>query len=129
MRTSGANHRVIHLDTPIVANVHFECTEESESKLNSSNPYERIKSLTDDKKVKSNPSVPQVCSTTGEYNVHDRLVREKERREITSISRSQAWALEKQGLFPKRIKLGVRSVAWRRSDLLAWIHTREAGNG
>ncbi|HAV2434669.1 TPA: AlpA family phage regulatory protein, partial [Escherichia coli] len=32
----------------------------------------------------------------------DRLVREKERYEITSISRTQAWKLEREGKFPPR---------------------------
>ena len=32
----------------------------------------------------------------------DRLVREKERQKITSISRSQAWKLEREGKFAPR---------------------------
>ncbi|HCM1204030.1 TPA: AlpA family phage regulatory protein [Vibrio parahaemolyticus] len=55
----------------------------------------------------------------------DRLIREDERRTLTSISRSQAWVLEQKGLFPKRIRLGNRSVAWRLSEILEWIETRE----
>ncbi|MFN1551886.1 helix-turn-helix transcriptional regulator [Vibrio natriegens] len=51
----------------------------------------------------------------------DRFVREAERRQITSLSRSQAWKLEKEGLFPPRIKLGSRSVVWKLSDLLKWL--------
>ncbi|MDE1242546.1 helix-turn-helix transcriptional regulator [Vibrio aestuarianus] len=41
------------------------------------------------------------------------------------MSRSQAWVLEQKGLFPKRIRLGSRSVAWRLSEVLKWIETRE----
>ncbi|MBD1564561.1 helix-turn-helix transcriptional regulator [Vibrio sp. S12_S33] len=52
----------------------------------------------------------------------DRLVREVERKHITSISRSQAWKLEQQGRFPKRITLGTRSVCWKLSDLIAWVN-------
>ncbi|EPU6121050.1 transcriptional regulator [Vibrio rotiferianus] len=58
-------------------------------------------------------------------NPTDRLIREDERRILTSISRSQAWVLEQKGLFPKRIRLGSRSVAWRLSEVLKWIETRE----
>ena len=54
----------------------------------------------------------------------DRFVREAERRQITSLSRSQAWKLEKEGLFPPRIKLGSRSVVWKLSDLLKWVNTQ-----
>lgn len=57
----------------------------------------------------------------------DRLVREVERKHITSISRSQAWKLEQQGRFPKRITLGNRSVCWRLSDLIAWVNGKFAG--
>lgn len=58
----------------------------------------------------------------------DRLVREKERLHITSISRSRVWQLEKAGLFPKRIKLGSRSVAWRLSDLKLWVEQQGRGD-
>lgn len=52
-----------------------------------------------------------------------RIVREAERRHITSISRTHAWQLEKQGLFPKRIRLnGSRSVGWKLSELLDWLN-------
>jgi prophage regulatory protein len=54
---------------------------------------------------------------------HDRLVREGERKSITTISRTQAWVLEQKDLFPKRKKLG-SSCAWLLSDLLMWINSR-----
>lgn len=53
----------------------------------------------------------------------DRLVREDERKTITTVSRTQAWLLEQKGEFPKRKKLGT-SCAWLLSDLLVWIHSR-----
>ena len=56
--------------------------------------------------------------------ITDRLVREDERRLITSISRSQAYLLEQKGLFPARRKLGNRSVCWKLSELLAWVEGR-----
>lgn len=59
---------------------------------------------------------------------NDRLVREDERKFITSISRSQAWKLEQQGLFPKRVQLGIRSVAWKLSELLDWVDTRRGAH-
>lgn len=53
--------------------------------------------------------------------VTDRIVKEKERQQITSLSRTQCYQLEKQGKFPKRIHLGCRSVGWRLSELMSWI--------
>ncbi|MGR5305360.1 helix-turn-helix transcriptional regulator [Vibrio mediterranei] len=55
---------------------------------------------------------------------NDRLIREKERCHLTSISRSRALELEKTGLHPKRIVLGKRSVAWRYSEIMAWVKSR-----
>ncbi|OOE40058.1 AlpA family transcriptional regulator [Salinivibrio kushneri] len=49
----------------------------------------------------------------------ERLVRERDRRAITGISRTQWWSLERKKIAPARLKLGCHSVAWRLSDLLA----------
>lgn len=55
--------------------------------------------------------------------MQERIVRESERKLITSISRSQAFQLERLNRFPKRIKLGNRSVGWRLSELMQWVHS------
>ncbi|AYV15364.1 MULTISPECIES: AlpA family phage regulatory protein [Shewanella] len=55
----------------------------------------------------------------------ERIVREDERKRITSISRSQAYQLEKLGRFPKRILIGSRSVGWRFSELMEWVKNRQ----
>lgn len=52
---------------------------------------------------------------------YDRLIREKERQRITSISRTTAYMLEKKGRFPARKALGRNSCAWLLSDLLLWV--------
>lgn len=36
---------------------------------------------------------------------------------ITDVTRMR---LEKSGRFPKRIKIGARKIAWRRSEIEAW---------
>ncbi|PSU02840.1 AlpA family phage regulatory protein [Photobacterium gaetbulicola] len=51
----------------------------------------------------------------------DRLIRERERRLITSISRSHCYKLEQDDRFPKRVVLGPRSVAWKLSEILTWL--------
>jgi prophage regulatory protein len=55
----------------------------------------------------------------------DRLVKEKERLQITTISKAQAFQLERQGRFPRRRRISNRSVAWLLSELLDWVHSRE----
>lgn len=59
--------------------------------------------------------------------LQDRVIREAERQLITSISRSQAYQLEKQGRFPKRMILGSRSVGWRLSEIMTWVDQRAMG--
>lgn len=54
----------------------------------------------------------------------DTLYREPQRRVITSVSRSSWYALMDEGKAPKPVKTGRRSVAWRASDLQAWIESR-----
>ncbi|MBW8186580.1 AlpA family transcriptional regulator [Shewanella sp. NR704-98] len=56
-----------------------------------------------------------------QIHAQDRMIREAERLRITSISRSQAYQLEKLGRFPKRVRLGNRSVGWRLSELMFWV--------
>ncbi|GIU24058.1 hypothetical protein TUM4644_18220 [Shewanella colwelliana] len=58
--------------------------------------------------------------------VFDRMVKEKERKLITSVSRSEAFQLERKGLFPSRRKISNRSVGWLLSELLEWVSSRDA---
>ncbi|WP_337036870.1 helix-turn-helix transcriptional regulator [Enterobacter asburiae] len=51
----------------------------------------------------------------------DRMIREKECRELTTLANSTRWKLEKEGKFPKRIKIGATAVAYRLSEIQAWI--------
>lgn len=60
----------------------------------------------------------------GEIKLTNRFVRETECKHITGLSRTRRWELEKEGKFPKRIKLSERAVAWRLSDLMSWMEER-----
>ena len=51
----------------------------------------------------------------------DRLIDAKERRLLVPYSDMHVWRLEREGKFPKRIKIGANRVAWRLSEILAWI--------
>lgn len=62
------------------------------------------------------------------FNPQDRFVREAECKEITGLSRTRRWELEKEGKFPVRIKLSERAVAWRLSSLMQWMEERCNGN-
>jgi len=52
----------------------------------------------------------------------ERLVKDPERKVITTLSRSQTYQLERAGTHPLRRKIGTQSVAWLLSDLLCFIY-------
>jgi prophage regulatory protein len=48
---------------------------------------------------------------------------------LIPFSRSHIYRLEKTGQFPRRLKLGMRRVGWRLTDISKWISERaEAAN-
>lgn len=51
----------------------------------------------------------------------DRMIREPECRAMTTLSNSTRWRMEHEGKFPKRIKIGPSAVAYRLSEVQAWI--------
>lgn len=52
-------------------------------------------------------------------------LREPQVFERTKLSKSTRWRLEKEGLFPRRRKLGKNSVAWLSNEIEDWIISRE----
>ena len=72
----------------------------------------------------------KTSNSTSKTKSTDRIVREAERKNITSISRCTAWRLERNGLFPKRRKLFPESnaVGWLLSELNEWVTSRQPVN-
>ena len=52
------------------------------------------------------------------------LAREPERASITGVKTSQWYHLQREGKAPLPIKIGLRTVAWRRADLHEWIEAQ-----
>jgi prophage regulatory protein len=50
----------------------------------------------------------------------ERLIRLQEVLEMTGWSRSHIYALVAAGRFPVPLKLGLRAVAWRESEIAQW---------
>lgn len=59
----------------------------------------------------------------------ERLLRRPVVEARTGLSRSTLYDWMKRGDFPQPVKLGARIVAWRESDVTAWLETREERTG
>ncbi|MFQ6371541.1 AlpA family phage regulatory protein [Shewanella sp. YIC-542] len=58
---------------------------------------------------------------TTESDHNEIIINEQQRRFITSVSRAQAFQLERRGQFPKRIKLDANINGWKLSEIVAWV--------
>ena len=57
------------------------------------------------------------------------LLSTKRVQELTSLSRTTLWRLECKGLFPSRIQVSPRRVAWSEAEVSAWLESRQRVNG
>lgn len=55
----------------------------------------------------------------------EKLLRRPEVEARTGLSRSTIYAWMDAGEFPQPVKLGTRLVAWRESEIAAWLESRE----
>ncbi|CEL87237.1 TPA: helix-turn-helix transcriptional regulator [Klebsiella michiganensis] len=55
---------------------------------------------------------------------NERVIREKECRQLTGICRTTRYMMEREGKFPSRRKLGGRAVGWLLSEVSAWQQSR-----
>jgi prophage regulatory protein len=53
-----------------------------------------------------------------------RLIRLPSVLELTGYSRASIYRLMNSGDFPAAVKLGARAIAWRSTDIDAWIASR-----
>ncbi|WP_376873327.1 helix-turn-helix transcriptional regulator [Albirhodobacter sp. R86504] len=56
----------------------------------------------------------------------NRMIRRREVEHLTGLSRSAIYAAMKANTFPPALKIGLRSVAWRASEVDAWLNQRAA---
>lgn len=57
--------------------------------------------------------------------IRESLLRLSAVRLQTGLSRSSIYLLESRGTFPRRVSIGPRAVAWRASEIQAWIDSRQ----
>jgi prophage regulatory protein len=88
--------------------------------------YEVSQRVHDDVEAKENPLPPQFeIQDEPAHRARVRLLRRGEVERLTGLSRSTLYEWMKRGDFPQPVKLGARIVAWRESDVAAWLESRE----
>ena len=58
-----------------------------------------------------------------------RFIRIKEVQKISGLRRPSLSRLEREGLFPKRKKLGSHAVGWREDEVREWLDSRPTNVG
>jgi len=61
--------------------------------------------------------------------VEDSMLSDREVRRRTGLSRTTIWRLERAGEFPERKPLSANRVAWKESEVAAWIAQRKGRRG
>ena len=62
---------------------------------------------------------------TVDFVKNDRLISWKDVQQIVPYSRPHIWRLEKQGAFPRCIRLGPGRVAWLVREISEWIELKQ----
>jgi prophage regulatory protein len=57
-------------------------------------------------------------------NHTERLLRRPEVERLVGMTRSTLYARIKDNAFPRPVRIGPRAVAWRQSEISAWIENR-----
>lgn len=73
------------------------------------------------KAVVAFPSMARRYGGDDVRNCRDRLLRIWDVLEIVGLSDKTIYRHMKEGLFPQSVRTGPNSVAWRESDIMAWI--------
>ena len=56
--------------------------------------------------------------------MQDILLRQPEVSRITALGRSRVYELICEGDFPRPVKIGARSIAWKSSEIQRWVDSR-----
>jgi predicted DNA-binding transcriptional regulator AlpA len=58
-----------------------------------------------------------------------RILREREVKHVTGLSRVTRWRLERRGLFPKKVRLTEGCIGWQEAEIMAWLRSRSEARG
>lgn len=54
----------------------------------------------------------------------ERLIRKPELLSMIGLSDTTVWRMERDGRFPKRLRIGGNSVGWLESEITSWLRSR-----
>lgn len=77
-----------------------------------------------DKFICNKPGLPSTKQINLEIVEMAEILRIKKVCELTGLSRTTLWRLERAEKFPDRVQLSDRAVGWRWKDVEAWIKSR-----
>lgn len=58
-----------------------------------------------------------------------RVIRKPELLNMVGLSDPTIWRMERDGAFPRRLRLGGNSCGWLESEVLGWLADRAAARG
>ena len=70
--------------------------------------------------IKGTTQTSNISSSSNRSN-SDRIIRSKEVQELTGLSRTTIWRMERSGKFPARVALTSSNVGWRLTEVQEWI--------
>jgi len=68
--------------------------------------------------------VERTTSQSSPDDMPERIIRAQELQELTGLSRTTIWRMERKGEFPSRVPLSGSSVGWRHSEIMEWMKQR-----
>ena len=57
-------------------------------------------------------------------SVRTRMLRERQVKDMTGLSRVTRWRMERRGEFPKKVQLTPRCVGWPEAEVVEWLKAR-----
>jgi prophage regulatory protein len=64
------------------------------------------------------------ANTLGHAQSEKALIRRRQVEQLVQLSRSSIYAAVKNRTFPPPYRIGARAVAWKQSEVLAWLEAR-----
>lgn len=59
------------------------------------------------------------------YNPSDEIIRPRDLPAVTGLSKTTCWRLLLAGDFPKKIKLSAGRTGYKKTEIMAWLESRQ----